>query len=272
VRDRIFIASKTMGRDPAKMRADLETTLRNLKTDHVDLLQFHNHTPGDEQIAEMRKFIAEGKVLHMGITQHKLEEAFKAVRSGLFETLQFPFSCLSGEKDVALVKETADAGMGFICMKAMSGGLIRNVEANFAFIRSLETPVPIWGVQRIEEIEQFLELEEKDPAFTEEYAARVAEEKQALGGKFCRGCGYCLPCPADIEIFMAARMREFMLRSPYQGMVTKEAREKMFRIENCIACKACETRCPYGLKPYELLKEQLIWYKGFLREKGIMES
>jgi aryl-alcohol dehydrogenase-like predicted oxidoreductase len=266
VRDKILIATKTPSKDPESVRKDLETSLRVLNTGYIDLYQFHNYYPTDELIDLVQGFIREGKVLHMGLTLHKRDLAFDAVRSGKFESLQFPFSGLSDEEDRSLVKECEAAGMGFIAMKAMGGGLIQHVEANFAFIRAEKNVLPIWGIQRMEELEQFLELEERHVALTDDFRQLMAEERAALGDRFCRGCGYCLPCPANIELNMACRMDLFMTRAPYAESLTPQAQEKMNRIENCTECGACATRCPYGLKPYELIKTQLVWYRNFVAE------
>ncbi|MDR3225101.1 MAG: aldo/keto reductase [Clostridiales Family XIII bacterium] len=266
VRGNIIIASKTMAGTPEKMREHLETSLRRLQTDYLDLYQFHNLYPTDEMLDTMEDFIKEGKVLHLGLTLHQRALAFEAIRSGKFESLQFPLSGLSNEDDFLLAQACGEAGMGFVAMKALSGGLVRDIEANFAVLRSKGNIIPIWGIQRIEELEEFLDLGEKKPPLSEAHLASMEREKAALGDHFCRGCGYCLPCPADIDLSMAPRMNLFMLRAPYQPMLAKKEQEKMARIENCTECHACAARCPYGLKPYELVKEQLAWYKRFLEE------
>lgn len=169
VRDQVYIASKTAAVRPEDFWKDLETTLTNLKTDHLDIYQFHNPSfcpkPGDESgvyecMLEAKK---QGKILHIGITNHRLGVAREAIASGLYETLQFPFCYLATEDDIALVHACKEKDMGFIAMKALSGGLITNSAAAYAFEAQFDNVLPIWGVQRMRELEEFLSYIETPP-------------------------------------------------------------------------------------------------------------
>ncbi len=166
----------------------------------------------------------EGKIRHIGITSHNLDRAIEAVKTGLFDTMQFPFSMISDKREKELISLCEKEDVGFICMKALSGGLVRDIEAAFSFLYKYKNVVPIWGVQKAEELDQFLALDKNPPVFDESMAKRVEEEKSALGSDFCRGCGYCMPCPAGIPISMAARMILLLNRAPYEGYITKEWR------------------------------------------------
>ena len=266
VRKDIVIATKTASKSVEGIKADLETSLRLLQTDYVDLFQFHNFYPSEELIDTVRGFIRDGKVRCMGLTLHAKEQAIQAIESKQFKTLQFPLSSLSDDEDVALTKRCEEAGMGFIAMKAMAGGLIRNVPANFAFIRSLSNVVPIWGIQHMHELEEFLTLEEKSPQLTEADLKSIHDDKIALGERFCRGCGYCMPCPADLILWMVCRMDLLLGRSVYQNNISKKWQDEMAKIDNCTDCRICAERCPYHLKPYEMIRYQQKFYNNFLAE------
>ena len=127
MRDKLYIASKTMAQTPEKFEEDLDTSLKNLKTEHIDIYQFHCvkqcYKPGDGtgMYEAMEKARKAGKILHIGITAHKIGIAEEIVDSGLYETLQFPFSYLASDRDIALVKRCEEAGMGFIAMKGQIG-------------------------------------------------------------------------------------------------------------------------------------------------------
>lgn len=269
MRDKIFIATKTMAKTPEAFWQQLETSLNNLKTDYVDILQFHMagqvYRPGDgtgmyECMLEAKK---QGKIRHIGITAHLIAVAEEAVESGLYETLQYPFSYLSTEREIELVKKTEAANMGFIAMKSLAGGLITHSNVAFAF--ASQYPVlPIWGVQREHELDEFLSYFDNPPAYTDEMKAYVEKEKQELAGDFCRGCGYCMPCPVGIQINTAARMSLLIRRAPSAGQLTPQAQEMMANIENCLECGQCKSKCPYQLDTPSLLKKNLEDYKKIL--------
>lgn len=270
MRDRLFIATKTGAQDAAGFWKDLETSLAQLQTDYIDLYQFHNPAfcpkPGDESglYDAALKAKAQGKIRHIGITNHRLAVAHEAIDSGLYETLQFPFCYLATEKDIELVEKCREADMGFIAMKALSGGLITNSAAAYAFLAQYDNVVPIWGVQREKELDEFLSYIETPPAMTEELAEVIRHDREELLGDFCRGCGYCMPCPVGIEINNCARMSLLLRRSPSAGHLSPEGQEKMKKIEQCLHCGQCKSKCPYGLDTPSLLQKNLEDYKKVL--------
>ncbi len=270
MREKVFIATKTGAQNAEGFWQDLETSLENLKTDYIDIYQFHNPAfcpkPGDEsglyEAALQAK--AEGKIRHIGITNHRLAVAHEAIDSGLYETLQFPFCYLASEKDIELVEKCREADMGLIAMKALSGGLINNSAAAYAFLAQYDNVLPIWGVQRESELDEFLSYIDNPPAMTEELAEVIRNDREELLGDFCRGCGYCMPCPAGIEINNCARMSLLLRRSPSAAQLSPEGQEKMMKIENCIHCNQCKSKCPYGLDTPALLQKNLEDYKRVL--------
>lgn len=273
VREHITIATKTCAQTPEDFRRDLETSLAMLKTDHIDIYQFHNPAfcpkPGDGSglYEAMLEAKAQGKILHIGITNHRLGVAEEAVRSGLYETLQFPFCYLASEKDLALVRLCREAGVGFIAMKALSGGLITRSDAAYAWLSQFDNVLPIWGVQRESELDEFLSYMEHPPVMDEAVTALVEEDRRTLSGSFCRGCGYCMPCPAGIEINNCARMAQLIRRSPSAGWLTEESQAKMRKIRDCLHCGKCRTKCPYNLDTPALLAENLEDYESILAGK-----
>lgn len=269
VREKIIISTKTMATTVEGFWADLKTSLSLLKTDYVDIYQFHNPSfcpkPGDgtglyEAMLEAKE---RGMIRHIGFTNHRLAVAEEAVRSGLYDTLQFPFSYLASEKEEALVRLCDELDVGFICMKALAGGLITRSDVAYAYLA--QYPVaPIWGIQRMSELEEFLSYNDNPPTLTEERLAYIAEERRELAGDFCRGCGYCMPCPVGIEINNCARMSLLLRRSPAALQLTPAVQEKMKKIESCLDCGQCKAKCPYGLDTPALLKKNLEDYKTFL--------
>ncbi|MCQ2548637.1 MAG: aldo/keto reductase [Lachnospiraceae bacterium] len=267
IRDKVYIATKTGATTVEGFWKDLETSLGNLKTDYVDLYQFHNPAfcpkPGDESgiYDAMLEAKAKGMVKHIGITNHRLAVAKEAIASGLYETLQFPFSYISGEQELELVKACKEKNMGFIAMKALSGGLIRNSAAAYAFLTQFDNVLPIWGVQKKEELQEFISYIDNPPTMNEAIKAIIAKDREELCGEFCRGCGYCMPCPVDIEINSCARMSLMLRRSVPAAWLTEDWQEKMKKIENCLHCGQCKGKCPYGLDTPTLLEKNYEDYK-----------
>ena len=269
VRDQIIISTKSAARDKAGVLAHIENSLRMMKTDYIDLFQFHQVTevpdPNDPNGAYAGALEAKEKgwIRHIGVTSHRVNIAEDCIASGLFETLQFPFSYISSERDLALAQKCKEADMGYIAMKGLAGGMLNNARACHAFMKSHDNVVPIWGIQKLEELEQWLALAEEDPDLDEELSAFIRQERQELSGSFCRSCGYCMPCPAGIEIFNCARMNMLLRRSPWQQYMTDVWREKMEKINDCIGCHSCSSRCPYQLDTPNLLKYMLKDYREF---------
>ncbi|MBO4290443.1 MAG: aldo/keto reductase [Lachnospiraceae bacterium] len=275
IREQLYIATKTGAVTAEQFRKDLETSLQKLKTDYIDVYQFHNPAfcpkPGDgsglyEAMLEAKE---KGMIRHIGITNHRLNVAMEAIESGLYETLQFPFCYLATEKDIELVEACRKADMGFIAMKALSGGLITNSSAAYAYLAQFDNVLPIWGVQRERELDEFLSYIENPPAMTPELSKLIEKDRTELLGEFCRGCGYCMPCPVGIEINNAARMSLMLRRAPSKAWLTEEWQEKMKKIESCLHCGKCKGKCPYGLDTPTLLEKNYRDYQEILNGKPI---
>lgn len=272
-RDNIYIASKTAAQNTEDFWKDLETTLRNLKTDYLDIYQFHNISfcpkpdDGSGLYEAMQKAKEQGKIKHIAITNHRLSVANEAIDSGLYDTLQFPFSYLSSAQELNLVKKCKEANMGFIAMKALAGGLITKSAAAYAYMLQFDNVLPIWGVQREVELDEFLSYQENEPVLKGEITSVIQRDLEELQGEFCRGCGYCMPCPAGIEINNCARMSLLIRRAPSAAQLTEETQAKMKKIENCLHCGKCKEKCPYGLDTPSLLERNYEDYKEILAGK-----
>ena len=267
VREQVIISTKSAATDKKGAMAHIENSLRHLG--YIDLFQFHNParlpdiSDPNGAFAAALEMKEKGYIRHIGITNHRHHIAKAAIESGNFETLQFPFCHLATDVDMELVALCKQADMGFIAMKGLSGGLLTNAEACYAFMQQYDNVVPIWGIQREEELDQWLDITARNVTMTEALKAVIEADRKELAGSFCRGCGYCMPCPAGIEINNSARMNMLLRRSPYKPYLSDEWYEKMHRIENCIHCGQCASRCPYHLDTPSLLQYMLKDYDEF---------
>lgn len=270
MRDKIIIATKTQAKTPEAFEKDLETSLHFLKTDTIDLYQFHCaercYRPGDGtgMYECMQKAKADGKIRHIGITCHKIGVAEECVASGLYETMQFPLSYLSSQRDIALVQKCKEHNVGYIAMKALAGGLINNAKAAFAFISQFDNVVPIWGIQKESELSDWLAFMTNPIALDNTLKTFIEKEKEVIQGDFCRGCGYCMPCPEGIAINTVARMSLLMRRGPSSFWRTPEMQEAMKKSEDCTQCGQCRSKCPYELDTPQLLIKNYEDYKKVL--------
>lgn len=271
VRNDIYIATKTGAQTVEDFWRDLETSLKLLKTDYIDIYQFHNPSfcpkPNDktglyEAMLEAKR---QGKIRFIGLTNHRLPVAIEAAKSGLYDTIQFPFSYLADKKDEELVQLCKENNLGFICMKALSGGLINRSDAAYAYLAQFDNVLPIWGIQKESELDEFISYQTQAPELTDEIKALIEHDRQELAGDFCRGCGYCMPCPMGIEINQCARMSLMLRRAPAADWLSEHWQNEMKKIENCIHCGKCMSHCPYGLNTPELLKKNYEDYKTFLK-------
>lgn len=260
-RHKFYIATKSMSRDYEGMKKDIEISLKNLKTDYIDLYQLHNVKVEEYETIfnEDKAFRAlleaqkEGKIKYIGITSHSLETIEKSIEDGKFDTIQFPYNIVEDQADEAF-KKAHEKGIGIIVMKPLAGGALDDATLAIKYILSKEyIDVAIPGMDSIKQVKENVDvLNNLD--LTEEDKEKIEDIRATLGGKFCRRCEYCLPCPLGVNI-----PQNFLLEGYYTRYNLKEwSKERYDSLEGkaskCIACGKCETKCPYELPIIEMLK------------------
>ena len=276
LRGQVILATKTRGLTPEAIFKDLETSLKDLKTDYIDIYQLHwaakAYRPGDgsglyEAMLEARD---QGKIRFIGITAHGADVALDAAASGLYDTVQYPLNYLSSDRELGLIELARTNNVGVLGMKVLSGGLLaNNPAACFAFIHQFGNVLPLWGIQTMEQLEQFLALEADPPVLSPEMQAVIAKDRAELNKAFCRGCGYCLPCPVGIPINDVARISLTLGRMRWEDFTTPDWQKKVAKSADCIHCGVCAKRCPYGLETPRLVAENWEFYQRFVKEKGV---
>lgn len=273
VRKKIHIATKSMAKNPEELKIQLETSLTKLKTDYIDIYQFHCvdqcYKPGDgsNMYETILDFKRQGLIKHIGITAHKIGIAEECVNSGLYETMQFPLSYLSSQREINLVNLCKQKNVGFIAMKGLAGGLITNSLAAYSFMTQFDNVVPIWGIQKMTELEEWLSFMENTPVFDDEIKKFIEKDKKSFGTDFCRGCGYCMPCPQGIIINQCARMSQMIRRAPSSGWLNEFWQNEFKKIPDCLECGSCMKKCPYSLDIPTLLRKNFEDYQNILSGK-----
>lgn len=263
-RDKFILATKSMARDYEGMKREIETSLKNLKTEQIDLYQLHNVRTEEQynqilsEDGALRALLdakKEGKIKHIGITSHDLVTIEKAIESGKFETIQFPYNPVERQAE-ELFKKANDLGIGVIVMKPLAGGAISNGELSLRFI--LENPnvsVEIPGMQSIEEIRNNAKVGNELRRLTDEEREIIMKEANELGTEFCRRCGYCAPCPQGIDIPVQFLMEGYYSRYNLKDWAKDRYESLPKKASDCIECGQCETRCPYDLPIRKMLKK-----------------
>ena len=269
VRENIVLSTKSHAQDKDGILAHIENSLKMMRTEYIDLFQFHQvaEVPDindpEGPFAGALEAKRRGWIHHIGFTSHRVDVAERCIATGNFETCQFPFSYLSDERDSGLPEKCKEAGIGFIAMKGLAGGMLTNARACHAFMEQHDNVVPIWGIQKMEELQEWLAVAKENPVMDEELAEVIRKDRQELAGSFCRSCGYCMPCTVGIEIRNCARMNMLLRRSPWQQYMSDEWYAKMQKINDCVNCRVCVSKCPYGLDQPSLLKYMLKDYNEF---------
>lgn len=268
-RDQLVIATKTGARDKEGATDHLELSLKRLQTDYIDLWQFHGVSsfehldrvlgPGGAMEAALAAKEA-GKVRHIGITSHSMEVALKAVPTGHFETLQFPFNYITHEPAQELVPLCREHDLGFIAMKPFGGGLLDKANISIKYLLQFEGVVPDPGIETEAEIEEIVAIVNGPWEMTAADKAELEQVRAELGTRFCRRCQYCLPCPQDVQIPSVLNTRSFWKRFPRERFLSGGIKGMVDSARNCVECGECETKCPYQLPIIEMLKENVAFY------------
>ena len=261
-RDKFILATKSMSRSCDDMIRDVNISLNNFKTEYIDLYQLHNLKPDeydgifDDDMAyeALLKCKEEGKIKHIGITSHSIDTIKKAVNSGNFDTIQFPYNIVEDQAD-EIFKEANKNGIGIIVMKPLAGGAIDNAKLAIKYILSKDyIDVVIPGMDSVNQvIENTSVLNNLN--ITDEENLEIKDIIEKLGNRFCRRCEYCMPCPVGINIPM-----NFLLEGYYSRYNLKEWSKDRYKsldvnASNCIECGKCESKCPYELPIREMLKD-----------------
>lgn len=276
-REKVFIATKGGGRDKARVMACIDQSLKNLNVECIDLWQFHgiNTTEyleiiiGQGGVIEAAQEALEaGKIKHIGFSSHSLDVAIKAVPTGHFETVQVPFNFICNEAADELLSLTKEHDVGFIAMKPFAGGMLDNAKLVIKFLMQYDNVLPIPGIEKIEEIDEIVNIIEKGSLKpTKQEREEMEAIKLKTGTRFCRRCGYCLPCPEGVKINSMMTIKAlYGLWSPERFFSWDYVKENVESVTSCIQCGECEKKCPYNLPIREMLIENLEFYEQKKRE------
>lgn len=263
-RDKWIIATKSMARSRSAMKTEIETSLKNLKTDYIDLYQLHNvRTQSDyemvlgkdgayEALVEAKE---DGKIGHIGFTSHSADILKLAIETGKFETIMFPYNIVENQGE-ELFKRAAELNIGVIAMKPMAGGALSDGRLAIRYIlKNSNISCAIPGMAKIEEVEENADAVDDESKFENEQINQIEKIKKELGEVFCRRCGYCAPCPQKIDIPTMFVFKAYMDKYDLKEWSRDRYFSMAARAKDCVECGACEKKCPYNLPIRDMLKQ-----------------
>ena len=262
IRDKFVLATKSMARTKEAMAADIDISLKNLRTDYIDLYQVHNPGPKDletviapggalEALLEARQA---GKIGHIGITLHSADMFQKALELSWVETIMFPYNLVETQGE-DLIRICGQKGIGFIAMKPLAGGAIEDATLALRFIgQNSNVSVVIPGMAEEKELQQNLAAVADTTPLSLEEKQKINRIRSTLGTQFCRRCNYCAPCPMGIGIPGIFVLEGYFSRYNLQDWALTRYNGTPVKASACIGCGACEARCPYQLPIRKMLK------------------
>jgi predicted aldo/keto reductase-like oxidoreductase len=270
-REQVIIATKTPARDKATAEEHLEQSLKRLNTDYLDLWQFHNISTVEayEQVLgpkgameAAQEALRAGKIRHIGITSHSMDMALKAVPSGHFETIQFPFNFVTHEPAKELLPLAEAHDVGFIAMKPLAGGLLDEANLAIKYLLQFENVLPDPGFQKVEEVEQIVDIVNGSWELTPQERQELERIRAEVGTRFCRRCEYCQPCPEGVRIPVMMNIHSFWRRMPAERFFSGRIAQAVESARHCVQCGECEEKCPYDLPVREMLVENSRFYES----------
>ncbi|MBD5149145.1 MAG: aldo/keto reductase [Oscillibacter sp.] len=262
-REKFVLATKTMSRDRESMAKDIDTSLRNFRTDYIDLYQVHNpslqqleqvNAPGGALEALLKAREA-GKIGHIGLTAHKPEVFERALELDWVETVMFPYNIVETQA-AELMEQAKEKNVGFINMKSLAGGAIEDAKLAIRFAAANpNVTVVLPGMYSPEEVAENVAAAADPSPLTAEELERVDAMRRDLGTSFCRRCGYCAPCTAGIDIPNNFVFHGYLSRYGLQDWARSRYGALAAHASDCVECGACEERCPYQLPIREMLKK-----------------
>ena len=262
IREKFILATKGRATKREEMKADIEKSLQNLRTNYIDLYQFHNPSMAalDEIIAPggaleaMLEAKKDGKIGHIGATAHSVEVFARLLELPWVETIMFPYNIVENQAQ-ELIAKCAEKNIGFICMKPLAGGAIEDGKLALRYVASNENVTEIIpGMADLKELQQNAQAISDSSPLTEEERAALQQIRDTLGTQFCRRCNYCAPCTVGISIPSAFLFEGYLSRYGLESWARDRYQAMEHTASECIACGQCETRCPYHLPIREMMK------------------
>ena len=273
-RENLIIASKAPPSTREKMSECIDKSLQRLQIETIDLYQFHlikdeqSLNKALELLPVLEKAKDQGKIRHIGASVHGVDYINKVIEADVFETLMIALNFIVREASELALPNAIERDVGVIAMKPMAGGHIENPYLAFKYFIGMDNVVPIVGIETPEQIKEIVQILDDNIPATPEEIQEMDKIRRESGNRFCRRCGYCMPCEQGVQIVPATIYKSFVKRLPPEELVTGGLAEAIKSIDNCIECRKCEEKCPYGLEIIDILKESHEYHEELCEQLG----
>ncbi|UCD72594.1 MAG: aldo/keto reductase [Candidatus Bathyarchaeota archaeon] len=265
-RNEVYVCTKSHARDPEGLSLDLETSISNLEVSTVDLYYLHGvntiedlrKATSPENLDFLQRMKDEGVIRFLGVSGHLEEPMLKAIETGFFEVVMFPFNYIVPDARKKIIPICKEKGVGFVCMKPFAGGMLDDSKSVLGYVLKYPISTAIPGMALIRELKQNIRVSKMEWFATDEEAEKLEAIGEEIGERFCRNCGYCSPCSHGVEIASLVRLQSWIKRIGWRGK-KKEIIRSIKSLDDCIECRECEGKCPYNLPIVEMMNEQTEW-------------
>jgi predicted aldo/keto reductase-like oxidoreductase len=269
IRDKVYIATKTHGETKDAVLGDVETSLKSLRTDHVDVLHLHNLTdPKRAFDPDIRgvlvKLKERGKVRFFGVSTHTNQaEVIDGVVDDpdkFFSVVLVGYNFKSDPSVKQAIARATKAGLGVIAMKTQAGGYQTTEMGSMSphqaalkwVLQDTNVTAAIPGMKTLAHLRELvpvmgMKLNAADERILRRYS-------QAIDPYYCRLCGKCeKTCPKGVEISVVNRA--LMYADGYREHALAQATfQEASAASSCLACEKCVARCANGLKIAEKMR------------------
>jgi uncharacterized protein len=275
IRNDVILITKSGSNESDKFREHVEASLQRLQTDYIDVLFFHGAgVVESEKFAEpggvletAERFVEKGLVRYLGFSAHKPEIALKALDFEQLKVSMVPANYINREYiDFEFMEKAIAKNVAVIAMKPFGGGRITAIEPSLRFLKTYPELLPCIGIEKTDEMRENIETWDSARSFSDEDDAVLRKQRDLLGDRFCRLCGYCLPCPEEIPIPTVNFLKVFSMQMPREKVVIDKHAEAVEKVNACTECRQCVRRCPYDLDIPEMIKENAAFYREFARQ------
>jgi len=280
LRDKFYLSSKVIRRGLGQFKEDFETTMQNLRTDYLNILFVHDVSTPDiwEEVssngvlAYMQELKKKGRIGHLALSTHDTGIGKTALETGLFEVAMLAYNPSNLEVESEVLPLCREKGIGTVIMKPLGGGVLseaRSAQLGFSVtaeeclrfaVTGPGVDVVIPGLDKPEYVHAAADAGDSC-SMTEDERSALIQRVDIKAKHYCRGCGYCLPCPQDIPIptVLGLYNRWEVFGGVDWAQMHQITHEYTLKVDSqrgpshCIACGECTTRCPFNLPVPELM-------------------